>query len=423
MRIVFFAHRYWPIVGGVEIYLQRLSAALLGMGHSVCVITGRSREDLLEREDHQGVEIHRFPALRSPWRSRVWLLKNIRLFRGSDVVHVSNTHMLEYLWRMVGPTIDRRKVFLTCHGMSYKHPVPKPEKRRAVRSQLLVNGTIHDGDFIRKWLGATPDLCPNQGLSPKADDLVAVPEPSPETATYIGRLEPDSGIRTYIDAVRILTMDKGRPFELRVFGDGSLAVKLRDLVETEHLPVRFFGRTANAQDFIAESCFAFLDGRMAIQEAMARRRLVLAAYGDPLKKDYVGSEPFSPFLIAVQDSAELVDRLEHFIEHPGERHNLIERAYQHARTLTWEHTAKAYVELWKRRLIEPQVGCTLSAFLRLVANLNREASRPKSTWANQARFARHRSGQPSLAGTAQTRQESQDPRHLRRQGNCGSRTL
>lgn len=400
MRIVFFAHRYWPIVGGVEIYLQRLSAALLGMGHSVHVITGRSTEDLLEREDHQGVEIHRFPALRSPWRSRLWLLKNIRLFRCSDVVHVSNTHMLETLWRMVGPAVDRRKVFLTRHGMSYKHPVPESEKRRAVRSQLLANGVIHDGAFIQKWLGVAPDLCPNQGLSPPVDELVAIPEPPPETATYIGRLEPDSGIRTYIDSVRILTKEKGRRFELRVFGDGSLAEELRDLVEAEHLPVRFFGRTANAQDFVAESCFAFLDGRMAIQEAMARRRLVFAAYGDPLKKDYVGTEAYSPYLVAVRDSAELVDRLEYYIEHSVERRDLIERACQHARTLTWEHTAQAYVEFWERRLNEPGVGCTLSAFLRLVAILNREAGRPKSTWANQTRFGWHRPQEASLAGLA-----------------------
>ena len=191
-------------------------------------------------------------------------------------------------------------------------------------------------------------------MYPKADDLTPAPEPPPTSAVYIGRLEPDSGIRIYIDAVRILTRDRHRLFELHVYGDGTLMPQLREEAARDALPVRFHGRTADAQKHIVESCFAFIDGRMAIQEAMARQRLVLAAYTDPLKRDYVAGESFSPYLIAVSNGAELADRVAHFIEHPQDRAAQVARAFQHARTLSWERTARAYADLWEQRLTAPR---------------------------------------------------------------------
>jgi glycosyltransferase involved in cell wall biosynthesis len=274
---------------------------------------------------------------------------------------------------MIGFLIDRRKAFLTRHGMSYKHPVPELEKRRATRSLRLASGIVHDGEFIQTWLGVKPDICPNQGLYPKADDLTQVPEPSPTSAAYIGRLEPDSGIGTYIDAVRILTREKNRTFELHVYGDGTLMTQLRDEVTRDGLAVQFHGRTPDAQKHITDSCFAFIDGRMAMQEAMARRRLVVAAYPDPLKRDYVTGEPFSPHLVAAPDGAQLADRVVHYIEHPAERAALVERAFQHARTLTWERTAQAYTALWEERLLAPRRVISWPGSLRNAWRFAREA--------------------------------------------------
>ena len=355
MKILFLVHRYWPAVGGVEKYVHELAKALGALGHHIEVVAGATREGLPESEVYQGVVIHRFPAFRSPLRARLWLWRHLHLFRRADVVHVSNTHVLEYYWRTVGFLLDRRKVFLTRHGMSYIHPVPASEKRRAVRSLRLAAGVVHDGAFIEKWLGVKPDLCPDQGLSPPASALEPIPEPPPESAVFIGRLEPDSGIQLYIEAVALLNRKHGRPFGLEVYGDGSLRTPLRERVAQQQLPVRFHGRTPDAQRHISESCFAFLDGRMAMQEAMARRRLVLAAFVDPLKADYVGTETFSPFLVPVGDSAELARKVVHYIDHPEDRAALVGRAFEHAQTLTWQRTAEAYLALWRDRLTRPRL--------------------------------------------------------------------
>ncbi len=384
MRILFFVHRYWPAVGGVEKYIHRLAAALLERGHQVDVVAGATTEGLAERERNEGIRIHRFPATRSPLRARLWLWRNLGLFRKADVIHVSNTHMLEYLWRMFGLMLDRRKVFLTRHGLSYIHPVPEWEKRRAVRSLRLAAGVVHDGAFIEKWLGVKPDLCPDQGLFPAADDLPSVPEPPPTTATYIGRLEPDSGISIYLDAVHHLTRKAGKTFSLDVYGDGSLAQSLRERVERQRLPVRFHGRVKDAQQFVSDACFAFIDGRMAMQEAMARRRLVCAAYVDPLKRDYVEGESFSPFLASAGDGERLAQQVLFYIDETKQRHVLVRRAHDQARTLTWSRTAAAYVGLWHERLAVSRPSGSLTRLASLILSLNRETRLPKSQWATRA---------------------------------------
>ncbi len=381
MRITLLVYRYWPVVGGVEKYVHQLAKALLAMGHRVEVVAAATEPDLKEREIHDGVAIRRFPALRSPLRARLWLWRNLDLFRGADVIHVSNTHMLEYFWRMVGFLVDRRKVFLTRHGMSYIHPVPESEKRRALRSRSMAAGIVHDGAFIEKWLGVRPDLCPDQGLDPSAAELPFVPEPPPDSAAYVGRLETDSGIGIYIDAVRILCKQRGRRFGLNVYGDGSLAPELREQCAREELPVHFHGRTPEAQRRISESCFALIDGRMAIQEAMARRRLVLASYVDPLKKDYVGTERFSPHIVPVGDARQLADRVEFYIDHPKERAELVSRAFEHALDLTWERTARAYLQFWTERLAEPRKAGSTASALKLAWSLSRETGIPKAEWA------------------------------------------
>ena len=381
MRIVFFVFRYWPSVGGVEKYIHQLAQALLAMGHEVDVVAGATEPGWPEHETHEGVAIHRFPAYRSPLRIRWWMTRHLGLFRRADVIHVSNTHMLECFWRMVGVFVSRRKVFLTRHGLSYIHPVPEWEKRRAIRSLKLAAGVVHDGAFIQKWLGVEPDICPDQGLAPPPDELPVTPEPEPTSAIFIGRLEPDSGFSVYLDATEILVRDRGRVFHLDVFGDGSLASSLRDRAERNGLPVTFHGRVENAQDRIGEACFAFVDGRMVIQEAMARRRLVFAAYPDPLKGDYVGGESFSPHIVTVQSGAELADRVTHFIDQGDERRGMVERAFEQVRTLTWTRTAETYLGLWRKRLAVQSPERSRWETFKTALILNHETSTPKATWA------------------------------------------
>jgi len=302
---------------------------------------------------------------------RHWFHRHRRLLQSAEVIHVSNTHTLEFLWRMAGRWLDRRRVFLTRHGMSFRFPVPERERQRARRSLKLASGFVHDGLFIEKWLNVHADLCPNQGLSPPADELQPVPEPSPNSAVFIGRLEPDSGLDLYLDAIGILQRSFNHPFQLEVYGDGSLMSSMRQRVERESIQVSFHGSKSDGQNYLTHGSFAFVSGRMTMQEAMARRRLVIAAYMHPLKRDYIVGEPFGGHVVAAGSGEEIARQVAYYLHHPEERANRISRAFEYARTLRWERTAHAYLEFWEQRLAQtrPQMGILQRLQLRVALEL------------------------------------------------------
>jgi glycosyltransferase involved in cell wall biosynthesis len=203
--------------------------------------------------------------------------------------------------------------------------------------------------------------------------MPVVPEPEPESAVYIGRLEPDTGIEAYVEAVQLLGCGRCRSFRFDVFGEGSLGDRLKKRVRRDGLNVRFRGSTPDAQERVVNACFAFLDGRMAIQEAMARRRLVFAAYNNPLKHDYLCGERFSRHLIAVQSAQELADRVSYFADHSRERQERTTRAFEYARGLTWERTAEAFMRLWEERLGSPVASHSLWTRAKWTWALSQEA--------------------------------------------------
>lgn len=349
MNVLFFLHRYWPHVGGVEKYVRYLAHALHARGHVVTVIAGDTKGNLPERAEDHGVRIHRFPASRSSLRCRLWLWKRRRVFLDADVIQVSNTYMLEYLWRMLGPVLDRRRIFLTRHGYGGRFPVPQEDKNRARRSLHLASGFVHDGAYIERWLDVAPDVVPEQGLYPLARDLPFIPPPPPKSAVYIGRLEPDTGVHLYLDGLYLLGQAYARPLTLHVYGDGSLRPELHARAERERLPVVFHGTDENAQERLSEHALAFVNGRMAIQEAMARRRAVIAAYTNPLRRDYLCGESFSPYLITVGSASELAEQATRLMDHPREWVARVERAFDYACRLTWDATARAFEHFWESR--------------------------------------------------------------------------
>ena len=373
MKIVFFVYRYWPDVGGVEKYIHRLAKAVQGMGHEARVIVPAHRAGLPSREFHDGIEVIRFPGYRSPARAWFHLMRLQWVFCRADVIHVSNTHMLEYFYRMVAWTLPNRPLFLTRHGMSYIYPVPESEKARARRSIDLVDGVVHDGCFIGTRLGVKADCVPNQGLHPEADALPVIPEPAPTSATFVGRLEPDSGIEIYVDAIDVLIRDFGLSIALDVYGGGTLEDALRNRAARDGLPVTFHGWQEGAQERITEGCFALVAGRLAMQEAMARRRLVVAAYVDPLKRDYVCGEPFSPYLVSGGDARTIAAQVAHYATHHDERKRMVEQAYAYARTLSWRRTAAAYVDLWTHPPRGRRQPLSRLQRARLAVQLRREA--------------------------------------------------
>ena len=147
-------------------------------------------------------------------------------------------------------------------------------------------------------------------------------------------------------------------FTFDVYGGGTLEAELRSRAEAGYLPVRFHGWVENAQEKLSDACFAFVPGRLAIQEAMARKRLVIATYVNKLRRDYVADEPFSPHLLIGASAEEIAQHVARMTVEHDERKRLTNDAFEYARTLTWEHTAREYLAVWHRGRRVESVGVT-----------------------------------------------------------------
>jgi glycosyltransferase involved in cell wall biosynthesis len=378
VRIVLLTPRFWPATGGVEKYVARLARALRVRGHQPTVVAGAHASGLADAEDWDGLPIHRFPAHRSPVRAAFALARMRDLFARADVVHVSDALMLDYFYRAAGWLTVPRRLGITLHGMSCVHPVPQRELDRARRARLLVDGMVHDGAFIERWLGVSPDAVIPQGLDPPAAQLAARPEPERPSAIYVGRLEPDTGVELYLDALAKLRAEHGMDLPLDVHGDGTMRAMLKERTDAQKLRVRFHGTAPNAQERIADHTLALVSGRMAIHEALARRRAVVAAYNNPIRADYVRAEAFSPFIATGGSGAELAGAIARLIAQPEERKRVTQRGFAHVRELTWERTAGAYLQLWTSRGPAPSRLLSWSKRVHLARRLWRTA-RGKTT--------------------------------------------
>jgi len=295
-------------------------------------------------------------------------------------VHISDVAMLEYYYAMVGWLIGPRPIFLTRHGMSARYPAPASEWMRSLRAKTLADAIFDDGAFIHRRVGVTPDLTPNPGLRPEPNQIRQRPEPDgpsaeQPSAVFVGRLEPDTGIDIYLDALALLQQD-GIGVHLDVYGAGSLEAGLRSQSLRQHLPVVWHGRTEDAQRHLQDGCFAFVSGRMAIFEAMARRRLVIAAYVDPMKRDYILGEWFSRYIVSGHRAEQIAAKIVFYRTHQHERQARVERAYQAVQGMSWSRTAQQYLQVWREKIDNPNLATAkLNRYrmLRLAWQLRREA--------------------------------------------------
>jgi glycogen synthase len=63
MKILYMVERFWPYIGGVEVASARVLPDLVRRGHEIVVVTSRDDPGLPEREEFQGITIHRLPLM------------------------------------------------------------------------------------------------------------------------------------------------------------------------------------------------------------------------------------------------------------------------------------------------------------------------------------------------------------------------
>lgn len=336
MMVLFLTRLFYPHIGGVETHVRELSKGLQKQGHDVFVLTERFSPDLKEKEIVEGAKVYRFnPPRGIAIKVKTWIamIQYIPLIIQSDIIHCHDVFFWYLPFRFLFPF---KKVFTTFHGYE-SYPVSK--KAIAIRkmSEILSWGNICIGDYIKKWYGTKPDFISYGGVNIVKSEKLKIK--NEKSAVFIGRLDEQTGILTYVEAVKILRK-KIPNFDFSVIGDG----KLREKIDNK---TKILKPLDNAAEYFQKYNFAFVSRYLSILEAMAAKRLVFAVYDNPLKEDYLRMAPFSRYILISNSASDLVSKISFHLNNLKERERLVENAYKWAEKYTWEEMANIYMKLWK----------------------------------------------------------------------------
>lgn len=344
------AHRYLPHLGGVERHVESLSLELLRRGHEVSILTECYDPSLPLQENVNGISVYRYGAARGVLRNLflapfVYLdrsKKYRRLFAQADIVHCHDwLPFFKFLmsFRMVFPS---KPFFITFHGWSGRFPPSRSEVFVHRVCTALTRGNICVGAFIAQWYRFSPGTVIYGAADLEREVEERVP---PSDLLYVGRLEPDTGIREVVLAWELLQRESTTPLRAVICGDGSLRDEIEAAVRRIGIECAMHGMVGNVHAYLASARAVFVNSYLAIIEALQAGKPVFAVYHNELKKDYLTMMPGSGTYFAVASSPEaLADAVREFWR--GGRTPGHAAGHEWALRQTWGSVADAYESLW-----------------------------------------------------------------------------
>ena len=349
MTILFFARLFYPHIGGVEKHVCKISKEFLKKNYKVIVVTERYQQNLKEKENYEGIEIYRIPVSENEFFKKFeiwfWMIRNIKLIKTADIVHCHDVFFWFFPFRFL---FLRKKVYTTFHGYEGNNiPTKKAILMHKVAEKLSM-GNICVGDFLKKWYGTKPSYVIYGGTEINTiNNYVKTKYKSNITKfVFIGRLEEETGILVYLEALKILK-EKKVNFSLVILGDGSLKKKAEDFCKLNNLKVEFRGFVKGINSFIAKSDFVFTSRYLGILESFAFKKLVFAVYNNEIKKDYLEISPFAEDISISGNYKKLFNQIMYYLSHNIEKNIKIDRGYTWINLHTWKEITNIYLRLWK----------------------------------------------------------------------------
>ncbi len=249
MNILMLTRYKWPHIGGVEKHVHMISAILETRGHMIKYLT----------EAEVGTDKWEI------WRN-VWKYKE--LFDWADVVHVHDVFFWVWWYKLFNRS---KRIFVTFHGWEGIYPVPW--KNIIVRkiSEKMADGNICVGEFIKKYYFTSPDF-----VIFGAAEKVRRPKIVRKDAIYVGRGGKDLEFYN--------ALAKNRKVKLDVFTIDPQA----------------------SENFYKYK-YAFVNGYLAILEAMSQGTPVTTSYANQLKYDYLTMTPFNSSGYQIPTWADIAD--------------------------------------------------------------------------------------------------------------------
>jgi glycosyltransferase involved in cell wall biosynthesis len=343
LRVLMMAQRYKPYIGGVEKHVEQVAEALVRRNCKVTVLTTRPDTRLPERERVGATDIIRLPTGidRNPLLLLKWFASNREMMREFQIVHCHDFIPI-LLWatpfRMVLPA---RPIFATFHGYE-RDPVPLYFKYIRKIAERMVRGSLCIGSFIESVYGTNCFATPI-GAVPQTEKRAS----GKNHAIYVGRLEPDTPILEYVEALATVVGESKREMEFTVCGDGSLRGRLEGMCKDRGVHARFLGNVRKLEPYYLNADVALAGGFLSVLEAMSYGLPVVAYAGTVLKYRYYKSVLKAGGNISIQSSAAGVARELDRLSNSRSLHDqLSKHAVAFTETNNWSRMVDIYLKLW-----------------------------------------------------------------------------
>jgi glycosyltransferase involved in cell wall biosynthesis len=340
MKIVMVAPDYAPKGGGVEKHILHVVRELRARGHEVVVLV-RWGDYLPEHQVVEGVAVWRLPRSNSLPSLLWWYVRHRDVVAGAAVVH-SHDFYPRWLRRLGG----RVRWVHTFHGYE-GWPLDQGAiaSRRALRAEVAT--CIGVGAFIEKWYGTKLDYVTYGAAAAPAG--VAAVKDGPEIV-FVGRLEEDTGFRTYLEAFKLIHARHPKA-RMAVLGDGSLREWAEEFVAEHKLPVAPMQWVDEPLGYVRAAKVMLVSGYLAILEAAAVGKPVVAHYGTPIKRDYLACHPLAEDMVIASTAEEIAAGYERAAELSATKagRERLAEAQAWAREQTWRRLVDLYERVYEGR--------------------------------------------------------------------------
>jgi glycosyltransferase involved in cell wall biosynthesis len=336
MKIVFVSRHFHPHLGGVEKHIEKITDLLIKQGHRIDVICEKvphtqsySKKGSIDiyRVDYQKKKLL---GLVQIW---LWFIKNRKLFKDADVVHIHDV----VIWYLPLIFILRKvSIFATFHGWEGIYPIPKKLIYLRKLSAYLVGGNICVGKYIEKYYGISASK-----VIYGATDIIehiTLSKQNSKRILYLGRLDPDTGLKTYLLAFQLLKQ-KHPEIKFEFLGDGVMKK------DCESLGV-VHGFKDDILPYVEDCRFVCTSGYLSMLEALALKRLIFSVSENQIKFDILRMSPFEQLTIHSTDSYSLARKIEFYLNDPIYERKVVAKGYEWAKSQTWDKIVEVYLNLW-----------------------------------------------------------------------------
>lgn len=363
MKILMASERFFPDLGGVEVFTARLAAALLERGHDVALITSRAGLTECEEDRWGAIPVHRLPfeaVLHGCDHERVIALRRrlaaLKRALRPDVVHL-NTSGASLLFHLLTGRAANAPSVLTVHWLPNRDGVDLRLCDRALaaadRIVAVTQGCLHE------TLQRNPDIAGRTSIIYNSLPPAAV-APAPLASAVprllcLGRLETQKGFDVAIQALAAVRA-RFPAAQMTIAGDGAERVGLERLAAALGLSdaVRFTGWIApddvphliNAHTLVVMPSRYEPFGLVALQAGQMGRPLVasrIPGLSEVIRDGETG------VLCAMDDAPAFAAAIDSLIEQPAAAAQMGQRAHAHVQTaFRWDDHVAAYETLFRQ---------------------------------------------------------------------------